>query len=131
MKVLAIVEINENGRILSAEPEKVFMQNVELEKVETFFNNAQKLRNQSKNLSVMQRNTQLRLDANFDEIAKMGFVHVSELDKFLEKKITEIENRLTIGFYWKKMKSKAQKASMWVFGKVGYHVFKAYKASQK
>lgn len=124
MKVLALIEINQNGRILSAEPEKVFIENCELEKVETFFKNAEKLRKQSKTLSTVQRNTQLRLDANFNEIANMGFVHVSELDKFLEKKILEVENRVRAGFYWKRLKLQVIKAGMWVIGKIGFRVYK-------
>lgn len=124
MKVLALIEINQNGRILSAEPEKVFIENCELEKVEMFFQNTEKLHKQSKTLSTVQLNTKLRLDANFNEIANMGFVHVSELDKFLEKKIIEVENRVRAGFYWKRLKLKVKKAGMWVIGKIGFRVYK-------
>lgn len=124
MKILCFAEVNENGRFIHGEPEKVYIENAELAKVETFFNNAQKLRNQAKTLSVIEQNKVIRMDANFNEIAAMGFVHVSELDKFLEKKIIEIENRVTIGFYWKKLKSKVKKAGMWVIGKIGYQVYK-------
>lgn len=124
MKVLALIEINQNGRILSAEPEKVFIENCELEKVEMFFQNTEKLRKQAKTLSTVQLNTKLRLDANFNEIASMGFVHVSELDKFLEKKIIEVENRVRAGFYWKRLKLQVKKAGMWIVGKIGFRVYK-------
>ena len=128
MKVLCFAELNENGRFVHGEPEKVYIENAELAKVEKFFDNTQKLRNQAKTLSVVQQNKVIRMDANFHEISEMGFVHVSELDKFLEKKIIEIENRVTIGFYWKRLKLQAKKAGMWVVGKIGYQV---YKESQK
>lgn len=128
MKILCFAEVNENGRFVHGEPEKVYIENAELVKVESFFNNAQKLRNQAKTLSVVEQNKVIRMDANFHEISAMGFVHVSELDKFLEKKIVEIENRITIGFYWKRLKAFFKRKSMWVFGRIGYNV---YKESQK
>ena len=124
MKILCFAEVNENGRFVHGEPEKVYIENAELVKVESFFNNAQKLRNQAKTLSVVEHNKMIRMDANFHEISAMGFVHVSELDKFLEKKIIEIENRVTMGIYWKKVKMFAKKIITGVMFKIGVQVYK-------
>lgn len=124
MKVLCFAELNENGRFVHGEPEKVYIENAELAKVEKFFDNTKKLRNQAKTLSVVQQNRVIRMDANFHEIAEMGFVHVSELDKFLEKKIIEIENRVTIGIYWKKAKLKVKRVLMLIGAKIGIIVYK-------
>lgn len=97
MKVLAIVEIDEGGRIISRNPEKVYKQNADKLQIDKFFQNSENLRNQARNISQHSRDEELRLSAKF---VKMGFVHESELDKFLEKKVTEIYNRVGAEFYY-------------------------------
>ncbi|MDR6564944.1 MULTISPECIES: hypothetical protein [unclassified Arcicella] len=103
MKILAIVEIDEFGTIISEKPEAKFMENAEIKTVEAFFKNTEKLHEEYRTLSTIKKNNMVRLNANFNEISKMGFVHTSELDKYLEKKLVELENRVKINIYWKRL----------------------------
>lgn len=103
MKILAIVEIDENGQIISQKPEAVFMENAEIKTVEAFFKNTEKLHEEYRTLSTIKKNQMVRLNANFNEISQMGFVHRTELDKYLEKKLVELENRVKINIYWKRL----------------------------
>lgn len=120
MKVLAIVEIDELGQIISHKPETVFMKNAETETVEAFFQNTEKIHEENRTLSIVKRNQRIRLTANFNEISSMGFVHISELDKYFEKKIIEIENRVKINIYWKRyVANPFRKMSFSLFGKIG------------
>lgn len=119
-KILALIEIDEKGFVLSKQPEEIYFTDVTDSQVKAVLTEARRLRKENKTLRTVSTNQNLRLDANFDEIVKMGFVHVSELDKFLEKKLIEIEHRISIRFYYKNyVKDPIKKHFMRIVGKVG------------
>lgn len=101
MKVLAIVEITEDGTIISQQPDRIYMNDATDEVVSKFITNAGKLHEQAQTRSKIENGKLLRLDANFHEITSMGFVHRTELDKYLAYNLSKIKNELSMKYYIK------------------------------
>ncbi|MFC0182492.1 hypothetical protein SAMN04515674_101455 [Pseudarcicella hirudinis] len=101
MKVLALVEIDPlTGIIVEKLPHKIYSENCSVERADSFFIQSIALKKAKSNLTEIERNQQIRLTANFEEIVKMGFIHHSEFEKVIEKKLIEIQNRITLRFYY-------------------------------
>lgn len=75
---------------------KVYGKNTSVLITDDYFNQASKLMSNQRKQSVITRNQELRHFANLDEIIKMGFVQRSEIESIIERKLIEIENRVTL-----------------------------------
>lgn len=75
---------------------KVYGRNTTLEITDLYFEKCGKLMSKQRKQSEIDRNNELRYFANLDEIVKMGFVQRSEIEKIIERKLIEIENRVTL-----------------------------------
>ena len=103
MKILAWVDYDPQAERVNPqkiEDSAIFMKNIELVKVQSFFENTRVLSEKWKSLNTAQRDYISKLEVNSYEISQMGFVKRSELDAYLEKKISEIHNRIGILYYW-------------------------------
>lgn len=127
MKVLAVVEIDDlTGEIKSELPEQIFSENCSAERAESFFKKVLELQRFKGNLHEIELNQKMRISANFEEIVQMGFVHRSEFEKIIEKKLLEIQQRITLKFYWDYYIMRPFKKAYWGIGlKIGPKMIKS------
>jgi hypothetical protein len=88
--ILALIDENTGETI------KVYGKNTTLEITDSYFSECSKLMSKQRKKSVIDRNNELRYFANLDEIIKMGFIQRSEIETIIERKLIEIENRVTL-----------------------------------
>lgn len=81
---------------ITGETVKVYGRKTTVEITDSYFKECGKLLNKQRKQSVIERNQQLRQLANYNEIIEMGFVQRSEIESIIERKLIEIENRVTL-----------------------------------
>lgn len=103
-KVLALVELNESGEIISKVPELVAMDNTSKEAVLKFAEDAKeafKYQKERKDRKI-----------TFEEMRKLGFIHRSDLEPLMEAKYIEMETRMTVKYRYEKLIEKNW-ATLW------------------
>jgi hypothetical protein len=124
-KVLCLVDVSENDEILSKKPEKVYIRGTSINQIDSFMENTRKIHEETKTRKRINEAQYVRTLANFEEIEKMGFVHISEFDRLMEKKVLEVYNRVRIEFYYDFfVKRPIKKLGMRLFKRLGFHWLK-------
>ncbi|MFC0181469.1 hypothetical protein SAMN04515674_104266 [Pseudarcicella hirudinis] len=95
MKVLAVVEINLLGEIVTNRPDEVFFKDCDATRAAAFFEKVEMLEQKHRNLTEIENYRINNLNATFQHVKDWGFVHHSELNKYWEKKMVEFEHRIT------------------------------------
>jgi len=118
-KILALVEVNESGEIISKTPELIAMDNTSKEAVLKFAEDAKE--------AFKYQNKRVERKRSFDEIRNLGFVHRSELDRLMAEKYIEMETRITIKYRWNKFVDGTWTKVWKQIGKIGFSIYNKMK----
>lgn len=127
MKVLAVVETDENGRIISETPESIFCDNTSTDEITVFFESVKADKEKLKHFEIeAEKKVEYRriISENFEQIRKMGFVHKSDFERMFETKFIEMEYRITVRFYFDKVTKKLRNLAWKLVGQYGYQIYK-------
>jgi hypothetical protein len=105
MKILAYVEVGENGIVLQQLPIKTFSARP-LNEIENFWNTARKLIEIEKNKVFIEKRESSNTLAEIKRLDAMGFMHVSKIDAYFETKLNEVIERTKQNIWMEKQKAK-------------------------